>query len=91
LVTLAMSAIVEQPAAYNRHLLISWEAAAMTRSSRRQQNRIEREGRILDAALRVFSLTGYSGATMDAVAAEAGLTKPTLYQYFPSKESLFRR
>jgi len=61
----------------------------MNRISRREQNRIEREGRILDAALRVFSLTGYSGATMDAVAAEAGLTKPTVYQYFPSKESLF--
>ena len=61
----------------------------MNQISRREQNRIEREGRILDAALRVFSLTGYSGATMDAVAAEAGLTKPTVYQYFPSKESLF--
>jgi AcrR family transcriptional regulator len=27
---------------------------------------------------------------MDAVAAEAGVTKPTLYSYFPSKESLFQ-
>lgn len=61
----------------------------MNLMSRRQQNRIERESRILEAALTVFSRTGYSGATMDAVAAEAGLSKPTLYQYFPSKESLF--
>ncbi|TXH81928.1 MAG: TetR/AcrR family transcriptional regulator [Rhizobium sp.] len=56
---------------------------------RRQQNRIIRERRILDAALKVFAETGYSGATMDAVAIEAGLSKPTLYQYFSSKEALF--
>ena len=48
--------------------------------SRRAQNRAERTQRILDAALTVFAATGYSGTTMDAVAAEAGLTKPTLYQ-----------
>ena len=57
---------------------------------RRQQNRLDREKRILDAALKIFSEMGYSGTTMDAVAAEAGLTKPTLYSYFPSKESLFQ-
>jgi TetR/AcrR family transcriptional regulator, mexJK operon transcriptional repressor len=61
----------------------------MTALPRRQQNRIERERRILEAALKVFSETGYSGATMDAVAIEAGLSKPTLYQYFASKEALF--
>lgn len=61
----------------------------MTALPRRQQNRIERERRILEAALKVFSETGYSGTTMDAVAIEAGLSKPTLYQYFASKEVLF--
>jgi TetR/AcrR family transcriptional regulator, mexJK operon transcriptional repressor len=61
----------------------------MTALSRREQNRIERERRFLQAALKVFSETGYSGATMDAVAIEAGLSKPTLYQYFDSKEALF--
>jgi AcrR family transcriptional regulator len=57
---------------------------------RRQQNRLNRERQILDAALKVFAGQGYSGTTMDAVAAEAGVTKPTLYSYFPSKESLFQ-
>lgn len=57
--------------------------------SRREANRLERRARLLEAALTVFSRDGYAGATMDAVAAEAGLTKPTLYQYFPSKEALF--
>ena len=61
----------------------------MTELPRRQLNRIAKERRILDAALRVFSETGYSGTTMDALAAAAGLTKPTLYQYFDSKEQLF--
>ena len=58
--------------------------------TRREANRREREARILQAALTVFAQAGYSGATMDAVAAEAGLSKPTLYQYFASKEALFQ-
>jgi len=61
----------------------------MTALPKRQQNRIERERRILRAALKVFSETGYSGANMDVVAIEAGVSKPTLYQYFPSKDALF--
>ena len=62
----------------------------MTALSRRAQNRIDRERRILDAALKVFADQGYSGTTMEAVAAEAGLSKPTLYQYFDSKDALFQ-
>lgn len=61
----------------------------MTALPRRQQNRIDREKRILEAAQSVFAEAGYSGATMDAVAIRAGLTKPTLYQYFVGKEALF--
>lgn len=61
----------------------------MTALPRRQQNRLERTQQILDSALKVFAAMGYSGTTMDAVAADAGLTKPTLYTYFPSKEALF--
>lgn len=62
----------------------------MTQLPKRAQNRLNRERAILDAALKVFAAQGYSGASMDAVAAEAGVTKPTLYSYFPSKESLFQ-
>jgi TetR/AcrR family transcriptional repressor of mexJK operon len=61
----------------------------MSALPRRQQNRVIREQRILDAALRVFSETGYLGTSMDAVAIQAGVSKPTLYQYFESKEALF--
>lgn len=61
----------------------------MNQMPRREQNRLAREKRILEAALKVFSASGYTGASMDAVAIEAGLSKPTLYQYFDSKEQLF--
>lgn len=57
--------------------------------ARREQNRISRERKILEASLTVFSEAGYSGATMDAIAATVGISKPTLYKYFESKEALF--
>lgn len=62
----------------------------MNEMSRREQNKLEKKNRILDAAIRVFAQTGFTGASMDAIAAEAELTKPTLYQYFSSKDALFQ-
>ncbi|MEM9201477.1 MAG: TetR/AcrR family transcriptional regulator [Actinomycetota bacterium] len=50
----------------------------------------ERRAGLVDAALTVFSAEGFQATTMDAVAAEAGVTKPVLYQHFPSKRDLFR-
>ena len=61
----------------------------MNQLSRREQNRLDKQQRILSAAIKIFAETGYSGASMDAIAAAAGLTKPTLYNHFPSKEALF--
>ena len=61
----------------------------MNQIPRRVQNRIATERNILAAALQVFARSGYSGTSMDGIAAEAGLTKPTLYEYFDSKEHLF--
>ena len=49
----------------------------------------ERKAALVDAAMVVFSAEGYQASTMDAVAAEAGVTKPVLYQHFPSKRELF--
>ena len=57
--------------------------------TRRQVNRLTKQRRILAAALRVFAATGYSGASMEAIAAEAEVSKPTLYQYFGGKAQLF--
>jgi AcrR family transcriptional regulator len=48
-----------------------------------------RRRRIVDAALHLFSETDYDAVQMDEVARAAGVAKPTLYRYFPTKESLF--
>jgi TetR/AcrR family transcriptional regulator len=45
---------------------------------------------ILDAALEVFSSQGFAGATLDRIAEAAGLSKPNLLYYFPSKEAIHR-
>ncbi|WP_375690930.1 TetR family transcriptional regulator C-terminal domain-containing protein [Pseudooceanicola sp. LIPI14-2-Ac024] len=43
---------------------------------------------IAEAALEVFSAHGFRGATVDQIAKEAGLSKPNLLYYFPSKEAI---
>ena len=43
---------------------------------------------ILEAALEVFSTYGFRGATLDQIAEVAGLSKPNLLYYFPSKEAM---
>ena len=61
----------------------------MTAIPQRELNRLAKQRRILDAALSVFAAEGYSGTSMDAIAAKANVSKPTLYQYFGTKEQLF--
>ena len=57
------------------------------------KTRIQREKQdiILDAALNVFSLHGFRGATIDQIADAAGMSKPNLLYYFASKEEIHRR
>jgi TetR/AcrR family transcriptional regulator of autoinduction and epiphytic fitness len=45
---------------------------------------------ILQGAMREFLQNGYAGTSMDKVAATAGVSKPTVYNYFKDKEGLFR-
>ena len=58
----------------------------------RPRSRIQQKNRelILDAALEVFSLHGFRGATLDQIAEGAGLSKPNLLYYFPSKEEVHK-
>jgi AcrR family transcriptional regulator len=64
--------------------------ARTTRRPRRWQRRPdERPHQILDAAFRVFGARGFHQATLDDVARTAGITKGTIYLYFPSKAALF--
>ena len=44
---------------------------------------------ILEAAKKIFFAKGYAKATMDEIALEAEISKPTIYQYFKSKDDLF--
>src|SRR5919202_933025 len=46
--------------------------------------------RILDAALRVFGEEGYHQCSIDRVAKHAGCSRVSFYQYFSSKEDVFR-
>jgi AcrR family transcriptional regulator len=43
---------------------------------------------ILEGAARIFAQRGYTGATTNHIAARAGVSIGTLYQYFPNKEAL---
>jgi AcrR family transcriptional regulator len=50
----------------------------------------ETRQRIVQAARLVFSERGYDGATFQAIAARADLTRPAINHYFPSKRALYR-
>lgn len=52
--------------------------------------RTDKRRAVLDAAAPVFGDVGYERASIDSVAAAAGVSKPTIYAYFGSKEKLFR-
>ena len=45
---------------------------------------------IFDSAIKIFSGSGYDGATMDVIAVNAGVAKGTLYYHFKSKEEIFK-
>jgi AcrR family transcriptional regulator len=49
----------------------------------------ERRAQLLEVACRLFAEDGYTGASMEAIAEAAGVTKPVLYQHFPSKHALY--
>ena len=57
------------------------ETADITDTAKRQQ--------ILDGARRVFLAQGFDGASMNEIVKAAGVSKGTVYAYFPSKDKLF--
>ncbi len=50
----------------------------------------ERKKQILDAALRAFAEHGYERTSIAIICEKAGIARPTLYQYFKDKRSVFR-
>jgi AcrR family transcriptional regulator len=63
------------------------ESPAAGRWSRRKE---ARPGEILDAAVAVFAEKGFAAARMEDIAKRAGVTKGTIYLYFPSKHDIFK-
>ena len=57
---------------------------------RRERRKESRPGELLVAALGVFVEKGYAATRVEEVAARAGVSKGTLFLYFPSKEELFK-
>ena len=63
--------------------------AAETR--RRTRIQAEKEERILEAALEVFSSNGFRGSTLDQIADAAEMSKPNLLYYFRTKDIIHRK
>ncbi|MDQ0755679.1 AcrR family transcriptional regulator [Arthrobacter sp. B3I4] len=66
--------------------------AGQTRSGTQRSARLPRDERrvqLLAAAQEVFVANGYHGAAMDEIAETARVSKPVLYQHFPSKRELY--
>lgn len=60
------------------------DPAAVSRAGRRDHQ----VQRILDAAKSCFVRSGFQGASMQQICAEAGMSPGALYRYFPSKEAI---
>ena len=54
-----------------------------------QQRSEETQARILDAAVRRFSISGYNGASVDEICSDAGVSKGAFYHHFSTKQAVF--
>lgn len=57
---------------------------------KRERRKQHRPGELLEAALDLFVEKGFAATRSEEVAAKAGVSKGTLFLYFPSKEELFK-
>ena len=64
--------------------------AAADAPPRRERRKEARPGELLEAALSLFVEKGFAATRVEEVAARAGVSKGTLFLYFPSKEELFK-
>src|SRR6187402_285956 len=64
--------------------------ASMPAAGARQRRKLARPQELLDAALDLFVEKGFAATRSEEVAARAGVSKGTLFLYFPSKEELFK-
>jgi AcrR family transcriptional regulator len=59
-------------------------------TTRFRRRKDARPGELIDAALACFAERGFAATKLDDIAAKAGVSKGTVYLYFPSKEDLFK-
>ncbi|MFI1013174.1 TetR/AcrR family transcriptional regulator [Streptomyces sp. NPDC020965] len=64
------------------------DGTAPVKPRRRQARGERRIAQLLDAAATVFTSSGYSASSTNAIAREAGVSPGTLYQFFPNKEAI---
>jgi AcrR family transcriptional regulator len=62
----------------------------MTKTTRKEREKLAKRQAILKAARQVFAAKGLHAATLDEIADKAEFAKGTLYCYFKSKEDLFQ-
>jgi TetR/AcrR family transcriptional regulator len=65
-------------------------SSVLDATPKRERRKEARPGELLDAALDLFVEKGFSATRVEEVAARAGVSKGTLFLYFPSKEDLFK-
>jgi len=70
-------------------LNFSMAEADLAPESRRETNRKFRRDAVLAAAQRVFAQAGLEGATVRAIAQEAGYSAGAVYSYYPTKEAIY--
>lgn len=71
-------------------LIAGKSATDEVQAGRRERRKEARPGELLDAALDLFVEKGFAATRSEEVAARAGVSKGTLFLYFPSKEELFK-
>lgn len=62
----------------------------MTPPAAATESNVENRRRIVVAALERFLTSGFSSVTMDDIATDLGMSKKTLYEFFPGKKVLLR-
>ena len=66
------------------------KASDDAQAAKRERRKEARPGELLDAALDLFVEKGFTATRAEEVAARAGVSKGTLFLYFPSKEELLK-
>lgn len=64
------------------------KSGAMRGLGIREKNRQETQARLIVAAMRLLSERGYESVTVDDIAGDAGVSRRTLFRYFPGKDEI---